>query len=188
MLRQAAAVLVSFTALLASKFDSAALLALFGEGLTITCTPDPSFFKLIGSLITRCILVVIDGTAAHLRLNVGLLREAWRRGREAANQTRSYGRAFGYGMSPRRWVRDGESRRSLAVSKRGRECVHIGARVSHRLAPSDAVVRIKRGGEERVGGVGIGTSMCLPCGKRCRRGAGEGWPVRQGSRGLLHFL
>lgn len=78
VLRQTAAVLVAFTALLASKFDAAALLALLGERLTVTCAPDPSF---IGPLITRRILVVINGAAADLHLNFGLSREAWRRGR-----------------------------------------------------------------------------------------------------------
>lgn len=85
MLRQAAAVLVSLPALLASKFDPAALLALFGERLTIACAPDAALGKLVRSLITRRILIIIDGTTAILLLDLGLVGEARRRGREASD-------------------------------------------------------------------------------------------------------
>lgn len=85
MLRQAAAVLVSLPALLASKLDSAALLALLGERLAVARAPDPALGKLIGHLVARSILVIIDGTAAVLLLDFCLIGEARGRGRKAAD-------------------------------------------------------------------------------------------------------
>lgn len=87
MLRQAAAVLISLPALLASKFSPVALLALLGERLAVTRASDAALGKFVRSLIARGVLVVINGTTAGFLLQICLIGEARWRGWEAPNQT-----------------------------------------------------------------------------------------------------
>lgn len=60
--------LVTLTALLTAQLGTVAFLSFLDQGLAITGTPHPSLLGL--SLVTRSIIVIIDGTATHIPLHV----------------------------------------------------------------------------------------------------------------------
>lgn len=71
MLSQAAAMLVSFPALVATELDAAALLALLRQGLAIARPPNTSILKPYFPLISRHVIrVVVNRILWTLQLHV----------------------------------------------------------------------------------------------------------------------
>lgn len=143
MLRQAAAVLVPLTTLLASKLGPVALLAVLGQGLAVTSTSDPGLLR-VPFLVGRAVVGIINGTTSHFTLHIGnaLVWETGRRRRKAVLPGDNTC-ALGHCISSRRGVRNRHGGGDIGISKSSRKSGNVGTRVGNRLAASHTVIGVE---------------------------------------------
>ncbi len=188
MLGQAAAMLVSFSALLAAELNPVALPTLLDEGLAVA---RPTYSGLQGGIlpVRHVVQLVVDCAVLQIRpaarCHEPVRRQARGRRRKAAGHARPRDAALGHGVptSPRNWHRCS----TLAgLPECCRNDGNIRGRVRDTLPAGDAVGGMHgRASEHRVR---IVAGMGLPR-RSCRHGGGRaGGPVCQRSRGLESFL
>lgn len=144
MLRQAAAVLVPLTTLLASKLGPVALLTVLGQGLAVTSTSDPGLLRVRSILVGRAVVGIINGTTSHITLHIGhtLVWETGRRRRKAV-LPRDDTCSLGHCISSRRGVRNRHGGGDIGISKGSREGGNVGTRVRNRLSASHTVIGVE---------------------------------------------
>ena len=190
MLGQAAAVLVSFPARLAAELDPVRLAA-FLERLAVA---RPAHAALLGRLPVGRVVEVVDGAALQVQLPrqgqklVGGQARG-RRGQAADEQRRARHAGLGHGVPTGPGDGHGGDGVGRALLHGGGHGGHSGGAggARHALAAGDAVGGIEGAREHRVRVVaGMGLSGRDDAGGG--GGRGNGGPVGQRSRCLLHFL